>query len=109
MVLNAANYSHYVDKFNSGDVESSESAISNANAWQGLAANIPLFSCPDAKLEEIYYFRWWTFRKHIRQTPHGFVLTEFRTPVKHAGPYNTVSCAFGHHLAEGSWLRDRRP
>ena len=39
---------------------------------------------------------------------HGFVVTEFLAPVRHAGPYNTISCAFGHHLAEGSWLRDRR-
>ena len=89
--------------------EPAESFISNANAWEWMVANVPLFSCPDAQLEEIYYFRWWTFRKHIRQTPHGFVVTEFLAPVKHAGPYNTISCAFGHHLAEGSWLRDRRP
>ncbi len=58
---------------------------------------------------ETYYFRWWTFRKHIRQTPQGFVLTEFLAPVGHAGPYNTISCAFGHHLAEGRWLRDQQP
>ena len=73
-----------------------------------IAENAPLFDCPDKKFEEIYYFRWWTFRKHIRQTPHGLVLTEFITPVGHAGPFNTISCAFGHHLAEGRWLRDQR-
>jgi hypothetical protein len=37
------------------------------------------------------------------------VLTEFLRPVGHAGPYNTISCAFGHHLAEGRWLRDQEP
>ena len=74
-----------------------------------MAANVPLFDCPDASSKKIYYFRWWTYRKHIRQTPHGFVLTEFLTPVSHAGPHNTISCAFGHHLAEGRWLRDQRP
>ena len=73
------------------------------------AANVPLFGCPDAQLEQTYYFRWWTYRKHIRRTPNGLVLTEFLQPVSHAGPYNTISCAFGHHLAEGRWLRDRRP
>jgi hypothetical protein len=36
------------------------------------------------------------------------VLTEFIQPVSHAGPYNTVSCAVGHQVAEGRWLRDRR-
>src|SRR5438067_12789884 len=69
--------------------------------------NVPLFECPDPALEEIYYYRWWTYRKHIVQTPTGRVLTEFITPVKHAGAYNTVSCALGHHLAEGRWLRDQ--
>ena len=68
---------------------------------------MPLFDCPDGDFEEIYYFRWWTFRKHIKQTPDGRVLTEFITPVSHAGPYNTISCAVGHHLAEGRWLRDQ--
>ena len=29
--------------------------------------------------------------------------------MNHAGPYNTVSCAVGHHVAEGRWLRDERP
>jgi hypothetical protein len=35
-------------------------------------------------------------------------MTEFILPVKHAGIYNTVSCALGHHLAEGRWLRDQK-
>ena len=70
--------------------------------------NIPLFECPDGAVEEIYYFRWWSYRKHIKQTPAGFVVTEFLKPVKHAGIYNTISCAFGHHLADGRWLRDQR-
>jgi hypothetical protein len=34
------------------------------------------------------------------------VLTEFITPVKHEGIYGTISCAVGHHLREGRWLRD---
>ena len=44
----------------------------------GLAGgNVPLFDCPDKDIEEIYYFRWWTYRKHIKQTPDGFIVTEF--------------------------------
>src|SRR5262249_37403537 len=69
----------------------------------------PLFECPDEQLTQNYYFRWWTFRKHINQTPDGLVLTEFIRPVGHAGPHNTVSCAVGHQLTEGRWLRDQRP
>src|SRR5207249_9840125 len=29
-------------------------------------------------------------------------------PIRHAGAYNTISCAVGHHLAEGRWLRDEK-
>jgi len=73
-----------------------------------LQQNISFFECPDREVEEIYYFRWWSFRKHIVQTTNGFVITEFLTPVRHAGIFNTISCAAGFHLAEGRWLRDGR-
>ncbi len=109
VILQSANFKHYVDDFNSDDPEADVNLIPNAAAWDWIAANAPLFNCPDKQLEETYYFRWWTYRKHICQTPAGLVLTEFITPVGHAGQYNTISCAFGHHLAEGRWLRDRRP
>ena len=70
--------------------------------------NVPFFECPDKSFEQIYYFRWWTFRKHLKKTPDGFVFTEFLDKVGHSGKYNTISCALGHHLYEGSWLRDQR-
>jgi hypothetical protein len=107
-VLDPGNYAHYVAKFNSIDSEHA-GFIPNARAGEWIAANVPLFDCPDEQLVETYYFRWWTYRKHIKQSPQGFVVTEFLAPVRHAGPYNTISCAFGHHLAEGRWVRDRKP
>lgn len=82
--------------------------VPNAAAWEWIAANIPLFECPDRDFEEIYYFRWWTLRKHIKQTPDGFVFSEFITPVGHAGEYNTISCAFGHHAREARWLKEQK-
>ena len=108
-VLNPRDYEHYVAEFNSLDGAPAEDIVPDAESWQWIVANVPLFNCPDRQLEKAYYFRWWTYRKHIRQTPHGIVLTEFIQPVRHAGAYNTISCAFGHHLAEGRWMRDRRP
>ena len=104
--LDSENFAHYVTKFNSLDEGQADNFIPNANAWKWMVANAPLFNCPDKQLEETYYFRWWTYRKHIKQTPAGFVLTELITPVKHAGTFNTISCAAGHHLREGRWLRD---
>lgn len=54
-----------------------------------------------------YYFRWWTFRKHLRKTADGFVVTEFLPAVPWAGKHNAISCPLGHHLAEGRWLHSR--
>jgi len=107
-ILTPASLSRHVQRFNSMESETATNFVSNARAATWLQDNIPLFDCPDKDLEEIYYFRWWSFRKHIVQTPNGFVITEFMNPVKHAGPFNTISCAAGFHLAEGRWLRDAR-
>ncbi len=101
-------FKHYVDSFNALEDQEIVNAIPNKQAWQWMTQNIPLFTCPDKVMEEIYYFRWWTYRKHIVQTPGGMVVTEFLPPVSHGGPFNTISCAAGHHLAEGRWLRDQK-
>src|SRR5699024_10397163 len=70
--------------------------------------NIPLFDCPDSTIQETYYYRWWSFRKHLVKTPEGFIFTEFLTPVGHAGKYNSISCALGHHIYEGRWLHNKK-
>jgi predicted GH43/DUF377 family glycosyl hydrolase len=105
-VLKAAAFRHYIETFNQNDSQLYAQHIPNATAWDFLQNNIPLLDCPDPDIEEIYYFRWWTFRKHIKQTPAGFVITEFLPPVPWAGKHNTISCAAGHHLREGRWLHD---
>ncbi len=69
---------------------------------------MPLFECPDEELEKTYYFRWWTYRKQIKKSPDGFVVTEFLPPVDWAGKHNTISCAAAHHLYEGRWLGDQQ-
>ena len=81
--------------------------VSNAEAADFLAKSVPRFECPDRELERVYWFRWWTYRKHLKRTPSGWVVTEFLPNVPWAGKYNTISCPLGHHLREGRWLRDR--
>jgi predicted GH43/DUF377 family glycosyl hydrolase len=107
-VLKVETYRHYVETFNQNDTQLYAQHVPNVAAWDFLKNNIPLLDCPDGDIEEIYYFRWWTFRKHIKQTPDGFVITEFLPPVPWAGKHNTISCAAGHHLREGRWLNDAR-
>lgn len=98
----------YVQQFNAADDEAVVNMIANKESAGWLEANIPLLDCPDPAIEKIYYFRWWSFRKHIKHTPEGTIVTEFITPVKHAGKYNSISCALGHHLYEGRWLKGHR-
>jgi predicted GH43/DUF377 family glycosyl hydrolase len=74
-------------------------------AW--ITANAPLFECPDRKIEQIYYYRWHVFHEHLKQTPAGWIVTEFLPDVPWAGKYNSISCAAGHHLREARWLRDQ--
>jgi hypothetical protein len=105
-VLKPDAFKHYVDGFNRNDREIYVQHVPNAGAWVFLKDNIPLLECPDKQIEEIYYFRWWTFRKHLKQTPDGFIVTEFLPAVGWAGKYNSINCAAGHHLHEGRWLNN---
>ncbi|MFC7667699.1 glycosyl hydrolase family 65 protein [Hymenobacter humi] len=105
-VLTAEHLRASVARFNALDQEDVINLVPNAQAADWLAQQVPLFECPDSALQETYYYRWWTYRKHLKQTPDGFVFTEFITPMKHAGLHNTISSALGHHLNEGRWLHD---
>lgn len=98
----------YTEIFNKYDDELYPQLITNAQAADFLAKNIPRFACPDPDLERTWYFRWWVFRKHLRATADGgHVITEFLAPVPHAGPENSISCPVGHHFREARWLRDQ--
>jgi hypothetical protein len=107
VLLKPEAFAHHVARFNAMEEETVVNTIPNARAWEWMQGNAPLFACPDAQVEETYYYRWWTYRKHIRETPAGRIVTEFLPPVKHAGVHNTISCATGFHIAEGRWLRDQ--
>lgn len=106
LVLKAAAFRHYAEGFNRDDEELYRQFVPNAGAWDWMQRNVPLFECPDPDIELTYFFRWWTYRKHLRQTPDGFVITEFLPNVPWAGKFNTISCAAGHHFYEGRWMAD---
>ena len=100
-VLSPSVFSNYVAGFNAMDHETITNCVPNAQAWNWLQTEIPLFACPDREVEEMYYFRWWSFRKHLERIGHEYVFTEFFT---RPAP---VSSALGHHLMEGRWLHDQ--
>lgn len=96
----------YAERFNKLDRFGASNVIANDQAADWLEANAPALECPDKDIEETYYFRWWTYRKHIRKTPAGMIITEFLPDVPWAGKYNSISCAASHHIYEGRWLRN---
>ena len=105
-VLSYADFDHYVQYFNQMEDENIAQAIPNAQASQWMNENIPLLECPDRDMEEMWYYRWWTLRKHIKQTPVGYAMTEFLVNRSYADQYNLIACAVGHHIYESRWLRD---
>jgi hypothetical protein len=107
-ILKAESFRHYVESFNADDDELYPAYIPDGAAWNFLKNNIPLFECPDKDIEEIYYFRWWTYRKHIKLTPDGFIITEFLPDVPWAGKDNSIDAPAGHHIYEGRWLADSK-
>ncbi|MDR2917306.1 MAG: six-hairpin glycosidase [Tannerella sp.] len=106
-LLNADDFKHHVDYFNTMEDENIIQAISNAQSWEWIKQNVPLFECPQANFEQMYYFRWWSLRKHIKETPIGYVMTEFLVDRGYADKYNMIACALGHHIYEGRWLRNQ--
>lgn len=86
-------------------------AVKNADAYDYLKDRIPLLDIPNADIEKTYYYRWWTYRKHIKnigtaQTPNRIV-TEYIDPVDWADSgSNAIAAPVGHHLYEGRWLDD---
>jgi hypothetical protein len=100
-MLTSAALVRHVEHFNTMEDEPVVNLVPNAGAAAWLQANIPLFECPDADVAEMYFFRWWALRKHLRRTPDGrTVFTEFITRAE------PVSSALGHHVMEGRWLHE---
>lgn len=107
VIAHASTVADYVLRYNQEDRELYRQDIPNSAALEWMEANAPRFSCSDPLLEDIWHYRWWVFRKHIRSVPGGGrFITEFLPDVYWAGPYNSINCADGHHLAEAQWLRD---
>jgi hypothetical protein len=105
-LLNADEIDGFVNRFNTMESETIPTTIPNAQAAQWMRQNVPLFDCPQPDFKELYYFRWWTLRKHIKRTPVGYGMTEFLVDRSYADRYNLIACAIGHHVMESRWLRD---
>jgi hypothetical protein len=114
-VLNADDYAHYVTYFNTTvlggyptkptEENPTYAIIRNDQSWDWMKANIPLFDCPDDWFQQTYYFRWWSYRKHIKYATNynwfNYGVTEW---VYSANPNSSAFC---HHISEGRWLHSQ--
>lgn len=110
-VLEAEDFARHVEFFNSMEPERVVNLVPNAESWDWLKERIPLFESSDADAEEIYYFRWWALRKHLKMVGEYPVYTEFielDTKAKFIPPERTIASALGHHFMETRWLRDQQ-
>ena len=105
-ILDSTSFAPLIDSFATTDDGKFPAIIDSHSIPGWMQKNVPLFECPVAHLQEIYYFRWYSYLKHIEKTPDGYVITEFLPQVRWAGKDNTISCAAGHHIYEGRWIRD---
>ena len=103
-VLRPDSFRHYFTDFARDEREMLGSAP--PLPWQWFVDNIPWLDTPDTEINQIYYFRWYGFQKHISHTPDGYVITEFLDHVPWAGKFNTIDAAAGHQIREARWLRD---
>ncbi len=103
-LLQPESYHHYFTEF----AEQEQGFLKDQPVvqWPWFVENIPWLDVPDKDLEQIYYFRWYAFQKHIRHTPDGFIIDEFLDDVSWAGKYNSIDAAAADHLKEARWLRD---
>ncbi|MGC4031276.1 MAG: hypothetical protein QM754_05955 [Tepidisphaeraceae bacterium] len=92
-VLDPSSFAPLAEAYSRAEPEGVVNDVPDAKAAAWLAENCPRFDCPDADIRDVYAYRWWTFRKHIKATPKGRIVTEFITPVRHAASFNAISCA----------------
>ncbi|MBQ2279408.1 MAG: hypothetical protein II333_12630, partial [Clostridia bacterium] len=71
-----------------------------------MTVTFPKFVSSDNELNITYNYRCEVYGRHVKQTPAGYVITEFLPDVPWAGIYNTISCAASHHFRDGRWMKD---
>lgn len=87
-----------------------DSKLKNFFEPQWYKDNIPFVEVPDKEIEEVYYYRWSSLKRHLRYTTPGagYIITEFVHKVGYSQKFDTINAAAGHHIYEARWLRNAR-
>jgi hypothetical protein len=106
-VLHPDDYRHYVVQFSADEREATSQQPEDE--WPWMQSNIPLFDSSNKQFEEMYYFRWYAWQKHLVSTPRGYIITEWLPkPADPEGFFGALPDAAPFHLAEARWLRNPR-
>jgi hypothetical protein len=72
--------------------------------------NIPFIEVPDKNIEDVYYYRWASHKRHLRYLHPGvgYSVTEFVNDVGWQNKFGTINDAAGHHIYESRWLRNQQ-
>ena len=109
-VLKPADYLHYIDTFREQEREATGKLYEgegSEDTWSWMQREIPWFDSSDKRFEEMYYFRWYAWKKHLVKTPAGYIITEWLPkPEMTDGSYGALPDAAPFHIAEARWLRE---
>jgi hypothetical protein len=107
-VLRPADYHHYIDTFRQQEREATGKLYEGEggeDSWAWMQREIPWFDASDKQFEEMYYFRWYAWKKHLVKAPHGYLITEW-LPKPAMSDYGGLPDAAPFHIAEARWLHD---
>jgi hypothetical protein len=109
-VLKPADYRHYIDIFHEQERDATGKLYEGEggeDTWTWMQHEIPWLDASDKRFEEMYYFRWYAWKKHLVKAPRGYVITEWLPKPEFAdGSYGALPDAASFHIDEARWLRD---
>ncbi len=120
-ILNPERYKHHLMQVILGRSDEGVEEVEAVNPalgkdyWTYMIENFPFFDTPDVAMELTYYFRMFTFLRHIKkrekienETPESakLIVTEFLRSVPWEGLDGSIACAAGHHIREGRWMHN---
>ena len=104
-LLQPETFHHYVRTFEAQERDAT--GKQGTDSWPWMLAEIPWFESSDQSFEEMYYFRWYAWQKHVVRTRLGWVITEWLPkPQMVDGFYGALPDAAPFHLREARWLHD---
>jgi Ricin-type beta-trefoil lectin domain-like/F5/8 type C domain len=72
-------------------------------------ANIPFLDVPDTAIQDVYYYRFHTWKEHLNylDPADGYTSSEFLPDVGYNAPGGAIDAAAGHVIHDGRWVRDQ--